>query len=161
MFGSFTNGEINVSYTAALVKRITQLSGTTTSVTATITTANTQPDPNYAFFDFSAFNGNATNGAQGGFSPVNQPDPSYVSYDSVPSMAPPPTAPRVASRRSINPIQTTSAMISAPSTVPLPMAARADLCRCHPTARSRFKPGLPIERWRIASAPRQRSIIAL
>jgi len=40
-----------------------------------------QPDPNYVSYDFSAFNGNATNGGQGGLSPVNQPDPNYVSYD--------------------------------------------------------------------------------
>ena len=38
-------------------------------------------DPNYVSYDFSAFNGNATNGSQGGLSPVNQPDPNYVSYD--------------------------------------------------------------------------------
>ena len=35
----------------------------------------------YNSYDFSAFNGNATNGSQGGLSPVNQPDPNYVSYD--------------------------------------------------------------------------------
>ncbi len=32
-------------------------------------------------YDFGAFVGAATNGAQGGLSPVNQPDPSYNSYD--------------------------------------------------------------------------------
>jgi len=32
-------------------------------------------------YDFSAFVGAATNGAQGGLSPINQPDPNYNSYD--------------------------------------------------------------------------------
>ena len=40
-----------------------------------------QLDPNYVNFDFSAFDGSSTNGGQGGLSPVNQPDPNYISYD--------------------------------------------------------------------------------
>jgi len=40
-----------------------------------------QPDPNYVSYDFTAFDGAATNGGQGGLSPVNQPDPNYVNYD--------------------------------------------------------------------------------